>query len=39
VAIDVILLVSSGSGEEPMMGSYEHDNEPLGSIKDGEFLK
>jgi hypothetical protein len=31
-------LDSSGSGQGPMAGSCEHDNEPSGSIKGGEFL-
>jgi hypothetical protein len=31
-------LDSSGSGYRPMMGSCEHSNEPLDSIKGGEFL-
>jgi len=30
-------LASSGSGYVPVMGSYEHGNEP-GSIKGGEFV-
>jgi hypothetical protein len=31
-------LDSSGSGYKPMVGSCEHVNEPLGSIKCGKFL-
>jgi hypothetical protein len=31
-------LDSSGSGQEPVAGCYEHSNEPPGSIKGGEFL-
>jgi hypothetical protein len=31
-------LDSSGSGKEPVGGSCEHGNKPLGSIKGGEFL-
>jgi hypothetical protein len=31
-------LDSSGSGYGPMAASCEHGNEPLGSIKSGEFL-
>jgi hypothetical protein len=31
-------LDSSGSGYGPVVGSCEHGNEPLGSIKGGEFL-
>jgi hypothetical protein len=31
-------LDSYGSGERPVAGSYEHGNEPSGSIKGGEFL-
>jgi hypothetical protein len=31
-------LDSSGSGQGPMAGCCEHDNEPLGSVKGGEFL-
>jgi hypothetical protein len=27
-----------GLGEEPVVGSYKHSNEPLGSIKFGEFI-
>jgi hypothetical protein len=30
-------LASSGSGQGPVEGSYDHDNESLGSIKHGEF--
>jgi hypothetical protein len=30
-------LDSSGSGKGPVEGSCEHSNEPLGSIKYGEF--
>jgi hypothetical protein len=30
-------LDSSGLGQRPMAGSCEHDNEPSGSIKGGEF--
>jgi hypothetical protein len=29
---------SSDSGWGPVAGSYEHDNEPSGSIKAGNFL-
>jgi len=29
---------SSGSAQLPVAGSYKHCNEPLGSIKGGEFL-
>jgi hypothetical protein len=28
-------LDASGSGQGPVVGSCEHDNEPSGSIKDG----
>jgi hypothetical protein len=28
----------SGSGYRPVVGSYDHSNEPLGSIKGGKFL-
>jgi hypothetical protein len=31
-------LNSSGSGYEPVAGSCEHSNEPLGSVKGGNFL-
>jgi len=31
-------LDASGSGQEPEAGSCEHGNEPLGSMKGGEFL-
>jgi hypothetical protein len=31
-------LDSSGSGHGPVVGFWEHDNEPSGSIKGGEFL-
>jgi hypothetical protein len=31
-------LDSSGSGEGPVAGSCEYDNEPLGSIKDRKLL-
>jgi hypothetical protein len=31
-------LKSSGSGWGPVAGSCEHDNEPSGSIKGGDFL-
>jgi hypothetical protein len=31
-------LDSSGSGLEPEAGSYEHCNEPSGTIKCGEFI-
>jgi hypothetical protein len=31
-------LDSSGSGHGPLTGSREHGDEPLGSIKGGEFL-
>jgi hypothetical protein len=31
-----LILVDSGKG--PVAGSCEYDNEPLGSIKGGEFL-
>jgi hypothetical protein len=31
-------LGSSGSGQGPMTGPCEYDNELLGSIKGGEFL-
>jgi hypothetical protein len=31
-------LDSSGSQQGPVVGSYEHGNEPLGSIKGREFL-
>jgi len=31
-------LDSSGSGQGPMAGSWEHGNELLGSTEDGEFL-
>jgi hypothetical protein len=31
-------LASSGLGERLVVGSYELDNEPSGSIKDGKFL-
>jgi hypothetical protein len=31
-------LDSSGSGQGPMLGPCEHDNETSGSIKGGEFL-
>jgi hypothetical protein len=27
-----------GSGQGPVVGSYEHGNEPLGTIKGGEFV-
>jgi hypothetical protein len=30
-------LDSSGSGQGPMVGSFEHSNEPSGSIKGREF--
>jgi len=29
---------SSGSGEDLVVGSCQHGNEPSGCIKDGEFL-
>jgi hypothetical protein len=29
-------LDSSGSGQRPLAGSCEHDNEPSGSMKDGD---
>jgi hypothetical protein len=29
---------SSGSGKGPVMGCFEHTNEPSGSIKGSEFL-
>jgi hypothetical protein len=29
---------SSGSGQGPVAGWCEHGNEPLGSIKGGDFL-
>jgi hypothetical protein len=28
-----------GLGQGPVTGSFEHGNEPLGSIKGGEFLE
>jgi hypothetical protein len=28
----------SGSGQGPVVGPYEHGNEPSGSITGGEFL-
>jgi hypothetical protein len=31
-------LDSSGSGQGPVAGYCEHDNEPSGSIKCGEFF-
>jgi hypothetical protein len=31
-------LDSSGSGKRPMVSSFEHSNEPFGSIKSGDFL-
>jgi hypothetical protein len=31
-------LDSSNSGQGPVAGSCEHGNEPLGSVKYGEFL-
>jgi len=31
-------LDASGSGKGPLAGSYDKDNGPSGSIKDGEFL-
>jgi hypothetical protein len=31
-------LDSSGSGQGPVVGSCEHDSEPSGSVKGGEFL-
>jgi hypothetical protein len=31
-------LVASGLGEGPVVGSCEHDNEPLGSMTGREFL-
>jgi len=31
-------LDASGSGQGPVADSCEHGNEPLGSIKGGEFL-
>jgi hypothetical protein len=31
-------LVSSGSGQEPVAGSYQHNNEPLGFIIRVEIL-
>jgi hypothetical protein len=30
---------ASDSGQGPVAGSCEHGNEPLGSIKGGEFLE
>jgi hypothetical protein len=30
--------VAHGSGKGPVAGSCEHDNDPLGSIKGGEFF-
>jgi hypothetical protein len=33
-----VALGSSDSGQGPMAGSGEHGNEPLVSIKGGEFL-
>jgi hypothetical protein len=32
-------LDSSGSGYRPVAGSCEHDNEPSGSVRDGELLE
>jgi hypothetical protein len=29
---------SSGTGQGSVLDSYENDNEPAGSVKDGEFL-
>jgi len=31
-------LDSPGSRQEPVAGSYDHDNEHSGTIKGGEFL-
>jgi hypothetical protein len=31
-------LNSAGSGQNPVVGSCEHGNEPSSSIKGGEFL-
>jgi hypothetical protein len=31
-------LDSPGSEQGPVMSSYEHSNEPLNSIKEGEFI-
>jgi hypothetical protein len=32
-------LDSSGSGQGPLVGSYQHSNEVLDSIKGGELLE
>jgi hypothetical protein len=32
-------LDSSDSGYGPVLGTYEHDDEPSGSLKGGEFLE
>jgi hypothetical protein len=32
------MLNKSGSGQEPVVDSCEHDEEPSGSINDREFL-
>jgi hypothetical protein len=31
-------LDSSGSGQGPVASSYEHGNEPFGSVRGGQFL-
>jgi hypothetical protein len=31
-------LVAAGSGQGPMVGSFEHGNEPSVSINSGEFF-
>jgi hypothetical protein len=38
VTVEGYGLDSSGSGYGLVVGSYEHNNEPLGSIKDREFI-
>jgi hypothetical protein len=34
----ICLLDSSGSGQGPVAGSFDHGNDISGSIKGGEFL-
>jgi len=36
--VENLRLDSSGSGQVPLAGSFEHSNETSGSTKGGEFL-
>jgi hypothetical protein len=38
IGISCMSLNASSSGQGPVAGSYEHGNEPSGSIKGREFL-